>query len=252
MDNLFTFGCSYTDSFENNMIPPYVKYKEYKGYFPRTWNDILSEKMNLNLINYGVGGSGNDFIFQKFLTHLDEFKSNDVVIVQWSYNTRFKWTIDKPDGGRRWIHNHTPLFQEVLDYFKSDLNMDEFSRKFTDILTLERGYEIYMEDIINYEKIINEYANYKGFKVFFWDGDYYDKSKILFQKSKYLNRRISIKYVNVGIYAEVFRRGGQTISMETKGLIDDGHLGESGHKILSEILYEEISTINYNRKKSII
>lgn len=252
MGNLFTFGCSYTDSFENNMIHPYVRYKEYKGYFPRTWNDMLAEKIGLNLINYGVGGSGNDYIFQNFLTHLDEYKTDDVVIVQWTYNTRFKWTIDKPDGGRRWIHNHTPLFQEVLDYFKSNLTMDEFSKKFTEILTLERSYEIYMEDTINYERIINEYANYKGFKVYFWDGDYYDKAKILFEKSKYPYRRISLKYMDIGLFTEVFRRGGQTISMETNCIIDDGHMGETGHKILFEVLYEEISSIKYFDKKSII
>ena len=253
MNNLFTFGCSYTDSYLNNMIPPYVEYEKFRGdkSFPRIWNDLLAEKMGLNLINYGEGGSGNDYIFQMFCKHMYEIDNQDIVIVQWTYNSRFKWTIHKPNGTKRWVHNMTPLYIEQQQHISSNLDYDILNERFSDIIKLERDNPIYLEDVIHYERVINEIANHVGFKVYFWDGDFNQNSKILFAKSTYINRRIGFKYVRNGkdIFQEAIRRGGQNLWMETDGLIKDTHMGEKGHLKLSEIIYEEISSSNYEYQK---
>ena len=51
------------------------------------------------------------------------------------------------------------------------------------------------------------------------------------------------------IFQEAFRRGGHNLWMETDGLIKDSHMGETGHLKLSEIIYEEISSSNYEYQK---
>ena len=92
MNNLYTFGCSFTDDYGvDGKTHNYKVYKEFKGgVFPKIWNELLSEELGMNLINCGEGGSGNDYIFQKFCDNLHSFDSQDIVIVQWSYNSRFK------------------------------------------------------------------------------------------------------------------------------------------------------------------
>jgi hypothetical protein len=231
------------------MIIPYVEYEKFRGDlgFPRIWNDLLAEKMNLNLVNYGEGGSGNDYIFQMFCKHLYEIDNQDIVIVQWTFNTRFKWTIHKPNGTKRWVHNMTPLYEEQQEFLSTNLDYVLFNERFTEVIHIERDNPIYMEDVIHYERVINEMANHRKFKVFFWDGDYSANAKVLFNNSNYIKRRIGFKYVNKGddLFQEVFKRGGQNIKMETNELINDGHMGEKGHQKLFEIIYEEISNIDY-------
>ena len=82
MNTLFTFGCSYTADFETNNIENYLKYKEYRGgLYPKSWPTLLSEKMGMNVKNYGIGGTGNQSIFEQFCIHCDEINENDVVIM---------------------------------------------------------------------------------------------------------------------------------------------------------------------------
>jgi hypothetical protein len=246
MNNLFTLGCSYTDSYTSYRIPAYYDYEKFRGKksFPKTWNELLSEKLNLPLINLGLGGVGNDYIFQTFCDNLEHYKKDDIVIIQWSYITRFKWSVKNP---LRWIHNMVHI-EDLRFFLETNISLDLLREKLTNIINLERTNKIYLNDVINYEKLINEVANHKGFKVYFWDGDYVDNTIIYFQNSKYPHRRLGYKYVLNGceIFKEVDNRGGETIAKETKGLIFDLHMGELGHQVLCEILYEEIENINKN------
>ena len=66
MSNIYVFGCSHTEIFKEDASDEYKRYKEYKGgVFPKTWSELLSEKMGYNLINLGEGASGNEHIFHK-------------------------------------------------------------------------------------------------------------------------------------------------------------------------------------------
>ena len=71
MKNMYVFGCSHTEVFREESSDEYVQYKKYKGgVFPKTWSELLSEKMECNLINKGKGASGNDFIFHNICKYL--------------------------------------------------------------------------------------------------------------------------------------------------------------------------------------
>jgi hypothetical protein len=108
-----------------------------------------------------------------------------------------------------------------------------------DIL-INRTHKLYIEQIYDFEKVIEALSKYIGFKLYFWSAD----NQIIYPNEK-INRQakyIASEYVKKDetIFNEVFRRNGKRIFEETDGKIDDNHFGESAHRILSEIFYSHI------------
>ena len=64
MSTLFTFGCSYTMDFNDNLIPAYTQFREFREdkNFPNSWPKLLAKNLNFDLKNYGIGGVGNQVI----------------------------------------------------------------------------------------------------------------------------------------------------------------------------------------------
>ena len=95
MNTLFTFGCSFTEDFETSSALLYKNYKDFRGgKFPDSWPKILSNKLNLELKNYGEGASGNEQIFHEICKRCDEFKKGDIIIVEWSFVERYRIAVD--------------------------------------------------------------------------------------------------------------------------------------------------------------
>jgi hypothetical protein len=220
MNKLFTFGCSYTALYVNNNIPNYLKYREYKGgFYPKTWSELLSEKLNLKLINYGISGSGNDLIFEKFCEKSDELCKGDTLIIEWSYHTRVN--------------------------FQFDVESDIFDK-----IRVGRNQDYYKDQFLKFEKVIDLLCKYIGVNVFYWSGDWeviYRLPKEKLYNKKYLlcDKHLSNKYEQYTPFTSVFELGGQTIQMESNGLIDDLHFGESAHKIMADLFYNHI--INFKK-----
>jgi len=229
MGKLFLFGCSYTAEyfFSPDLNKTYRQYYDFRGgNFPSTWGQLLANKLNLELVNYAWGGNGNDQIFHDVCKNFSQFKSDDVVIIEWSYISRFRW-IHFP--GDFWMNigpvNNAP---EIID--ENTLN---------DIL-INRSHKLYIEQIYDFEKVIEALSKYVGFKLYFWSADH----QIIYPNEK-INRQakyIASEYVKKDetIFNEVFRRNGKRIFEETDGQVDDNHFGESAHQILSEIFYSHI------------
>jgi hypothetical protein len=229
MGKLFLFGCSYTAEyfFSSDLNKTYRQYYDFRGgNFPPTWGQLLANKLNLELVNYAWGGNGNDQIFHDVCKNFSQFKSDDVVIIEWSYICRFRWAQFEGDF---WMPvgpvNNDP---EIID--ENTLN---------DIL-INRSHKLYIEQIYDFEKVIDTLSKYMGFKVYFWSADH----QIIYPNEK-INRQtkyIASEYVKKDetIFNEVFRRNGKRILEETDGQINDNHFGESAHRILSEIFYSHI------------
>ena len=97
MNKLFTFGCSYTEGFsdEYSQSDVYLEYKKFRGgNFPKSWPQILSEKLGMEPHNYGEGASGNQQIFNTFCIKCREFNEGDIVIIGWSFPERYRIAID--------------------------------------------------------------------------------------------------------------------------------------------------------------
>lgn len=223
MNTLFTFGCSFTSDY---FKPTNLEYEKLRGgSLPDVWPIVLSKKLNFELRNYGEPSIGNDQIFHNFCKHADEIKENDIVIIGWSFTYRHRWLNLK---NQQWM---------TVGLGTTDSEL--ISQSTNDEICINRSYPPYVDDVYNYEKLIDLYSESKKFKTYYWSGDkeiIYKQPKEKLNNSKY----IANEFVREGEipFDEVYRRGGQLIITETNGQIKDYHMGESGHRIMAELFYE--------------
>lgn len=218
MNTLFTFGCSYTADFETDNLMPYMKYKEHRGgTYPKSWPTLLSEKIGMNIKNYGLGGTGNQNIFEQFCIHCDEINENDVVIIEWSFIHRYR------------------LADDII-WRNFSLGSLTNSNEFHNMIFVNRTNELYIDEIFNFIKLINEFSKSKKFKIFYWFAEEEMKkrlSKNMVDIEKYI-------FWEKSLLGTTFDLGGITIKEETKNVVEDDHFGELGHQIQSNIIYEHI------------
>lgn len=238
MNTLYTFGCSYTEDFErvlettknSNFIPAQRKYVEnhLNGRVPKSWPQLLSEKLIINLKNYGVGGMSNYHIFDEICEHCNEFKENDIVIVGWTHITRFRWVGQE----NKW----SPIFSQYTDSTSKIISESTYNE-----ILIQRTKELYITEIYKYQKLIEQLAMSVGFKIYFWSSDKEiinkENRQFLTTKKYLLNDLISY---NKDIFSIIQKNGGKTINEETNGEIQDNHLAESGHKVQAELFYNHI------------
>ena len=89
MNNLFTFGCSFT--YGSGCLPgdPYVlKYKKSED--DLIWPEILAKEFNLKLYNFGEPGKSNGRIIDIIIENFDLIQKDDVVIIQKTFPYRFE------------------------------------------------------------------------------------------------------------------------------------------------------------------
>lgn len=227
---LYVFGCSYTENFITNDIDNYTKYRLWRGgNFPLTWSEIIAKELDYELINYGKGGIGNESIFKIFCNYSHEIKKGDMVIIQWTYVHRFDWFDIENDvivnlgaGGK--------------------CNVSSITQSTYDEILINRTSKYYYDNVYTYMNLINSFSESLGFDLYFWSAGFnliYGIESLLNKyKSKILMGE-TVKYDETTFH-KVFENGGLTIDKETVGLINDLHLGESGHRVLSELFLKEI------------
>jgi len=232
MNNLFTFGCSYTEGFAEELSDTYKKYKTHRGGFPKSWPELLSEKLQYELTNYGEGASGNQQIFNTFCKKCREFNEGDIVIIEWSFPERYR--IAKDDNS--WIK------------LGPGSAPDEYiSQKTHEEILINRTLKPYKDELYDYENIMDLLSEKIGFKIYYWTPIhsviYTLPPKILLQEKYLLCDMMKDRHYNC--FRVAHDNGSQTISEETNGLIDDSHMGEKGHKVLAELFYDHI--INFHK-----
>lgn len=255
MNKLHLFGDSFTGGHKlDTTFPPYIKWKEFRGgELPPCWGELLSEKLGMKMVNYGVGGMSNVEIFQNFCRNSGKIDKDDIVIINWTYPHRFRWvTWSNEQKGYEW----TRLSLHRLDGSK-------ISEQTREDIALNKSLPLSIDEIYEYEKLIGEYSKSKGFKLFFWSADVDIINNL---SSRRLNNRKYIlhkeidelpliikgdSYINVvrselrrTIFDVFYNHGGQTIYEETNGEVSDNHLGEKGHYIQFELFYNYITKNN--------
>jgi DNA-binding Lrp family transcriptional regulator len=190
------------------------------GVYPETWTELLSKKLNLKLNNYGFSSSGNDLIFETFCDRFNELRKGDTVIVGWSYHTRVNYKFD--------------IDSDIIDK-----------------IAVYRNQEHYKNQFLTYQKVIDKICKCLGVNVYYWSGDrdvIYKLDKKLLHDKKYLlcDKIVLDEHGEYTPFNNVFNLGGQTIEMETNGLIKDKHFGESAHNIMANLFYEHITNFKKN------
>jgi len=202
MATVWTFGDSLTAEFdeEHKWSGDYIK---WKGYKPKVYANLISEKLNLNLINLGVGGSDNYSIFQSFCDVSDKIKNDDVVIFGWSSPIRFRLAKNE----KKWV-------SFLPNYTKNRTYIDGISIDTVNEMLINRGSVKFVEEVNSWIRLINHTlkdVSYTHWTTF--DG------------------RINANMI----------RGINDIRTETNGSIDDGHFSEKGHIELSNLLITYLS-----------
>jgi len=222
MNTLHTFGCSYTAFYERSDRKEFDQYKEYNGgKFPKTWPELLSEKLGLNLNNVAIGGSSNYEIFHSFCDNVDSFKKGDVVIIGWSYKERF-----------RLVNNKINDFVRVGPGFIPEKLIDGICSKSIEEILVNRMEQKWVDELISWEKLIKKICDLIGMKLLIWS---FDKT-----------------IPNHDNFLMVLREqhGATRIFDETNGKIVDYHFATKGHIVQANYFLDVINEkIKYNYKE---
>jgi hypothetical protein len=258
MSTIFGFGDSYTEGQPNDVtFPPFLEWKKLRGgNFPKCWIDLLAEMLRMEVKNFGRGGNSNQQIFDDICKNSHLFNKNDIVIVNWTYKHRFRWSaLEFHSNGEPVYFDEDkkprPVFRR-LSINNDDPNDFNYITKSTkNEITKNRMSRVYTEEIYNYENLLEQFAKSKEFDLYFWSADDDIINHLSFEKrnvKKYICAdKIDNKIKNLELHlsgklmSHIKKMGGKTIIEETNGLVQDNHhFGELGHKVQSELFYEHI------------
>lgn len=116
MSKLWVFGDSFTAGNGCLHNEEYTKYKESDD--DLVWPEIIAKKLNLELVNKGMGAYSNDKIIDSIIENYDLINKNDLVIIGSTFYNRF----DIPNNNTLLTLSPTNLpdtNQELLLHFVS-------------------------------------------------------------------------------------------------------------------------------------
>lgn len=231
MNNLFTFGCSFSENFQpyndksnGNPQSRYI-FETLNGVVPDGWTDILSKKLNYNQKNYSIGGDNNYGIFSQICEYCNQFSENDIVIIEWTNVHRFRW----PNKENKWGSRLPGFFNDL----------DGISKNTYEEILVNRSHELWYNEIYQYEKIIDKLCSLSKSNIFYWS---FDPNLIytLPNEKKLQKKYILSDVIKVDMYTLIKDNGGKCINEESEGKINDGHLGKTGHEVMGNLFYDYI------------
>lgn len=228
MSNLWVFGDNSSSIFGKTKERRYFYYNQFrKGIFPKTWSELLSEKLNLKLRNYAIDGQSNYDIFEWFCKLSTSIQKDDHVIIGWSNIENFRIVnqsngefITARPGALKYVNQHG---------FLNGINLTTINE-----LHNNRINEAWGSEVFNWENLINLLAKTIGFKIYYWTFD----KKI--HKPYYVGGNIS------DLQEHLKTLGAETITIETNNELNDEHFGEKGQQIQYEYFLNYLYDHNTN------
>jgi hypothetical protein len=127
MSKLWVFGDSFTAGNGCLHNEEYTKYKESDN--DLVWPEIVANKLNLELINKGMGAFSNDKIIDTIIENYNLINKNDLIIIGTTFYNRF----DIPDNNTLLTLSPTNLpdsNQELLLHFISMMDSDLLKERY--------------------------------------------------------------------------------------------------------------------------
>ena len=201
---LYIFGDSFSAgfSFESNWTNNYVN---WKGYSPKGFGEIISQKLNLELINLAENASDNYSILQKFCDNEKNIKKNDLVIIGWSSPLRFRLV------SKDWI----TILPNYDKFSTKEIDKTKISESTLIEILLNRDDIRYCNEVNSWIKLLNNL----------------DKNIIHWTP---FDQRLDCMFLNEF----------ETIVTETNGKLNDWHFSENGHKQLSDLFINKFKSKN--------
>jgi len=236
---LIAVGCSFTEHYLTSGMSPNTVFD-----FPR-WPQHLADMLNMECVNLGKSGSGNDQILAKALDVMLREKDVGLVVLMWSEWQRVGFQCF-PDWDQ-WFHI-TPHADKLID-----------GRKY--ILEKQNTFHATrntMRTFIHAEKILSDipYMFLQGTQAIFYN-EYQSRravSKEILTSPyfDYIESNISDRFIGWPLMKEI---GGYCIDdilnkkdpkrLEYRISRTDPHPNAAGHKVIAEFLYEQYKEI-YN------
>jgi hypothetical protein len=240
MSTLFAFGCSFTQGFEDIMVttlgepsfvPNEIEYiRDYcNNEIPKSWPELLANKLGYDSKNCGIGGGSNYDIFARFCRECENIKKDDIVIIGWTFFMRF-----------RWPNKHSQSWSPMFTSYHS-VDQEVITKNTFEEIVVNRDNQAVVNEIYDYQKLIIRLSEAIGFKVFFWSScskiittldSESKKNKIYIFGDKIDNKTTVYDYLQMN--------GAMSISDETNLKIMNGHMSKSGHIKQSDMFYHHI------------
>jgi hypothetical protein len=212
MSKLWIFGDSFSQQWDYNCM-----YSLWKGYAPKVYGEIISDKLGIECINYARGGLSNYDIFESICKNVDRISPNDIIIIGWTSLIRFRLVNNRNNKWLAFQPNNWDIIQEA-GFVVDGLTENTFNE-----IIFNRGYsDLYKEEVLNWIKLLSH--TFKNNKLINWNWSRSDWE---------LSNTIYETY--------------QTIIQETNGEIIDFHYSESGQYELAIKLLDMLSNENYSK-----
>lgn len=220
MNKLWVFGDNNSAIFGKTKERRFKYYKEYRGgTFPKSWSELLSKKLGFELKNMAVSGQSNYDIFDMICRCIEQIQKDDIVIIGWGYVQRFR-LVDETTNGFVTIRPN----QFKAEHIDNPVLLNGINIDVVNSILNNRTNTQWINEVYNWEVIINLLSKLIGFKLIYWTFD------------KKLNKP---HYLSTNNFREdLVSIGAEDITTETGGKLIDIHFGEKGQFIQSEYFYK--------------
>ena len=197
MKRLHVFGDSFTDA---NIISNNKSYLKWKGYTPKTFHEIISEKLNLDVTNYAKSfGMDNYTIFQHICDNVNDLDGS-IVVINWSEPIRFRMVDTSTQKWKTIIPESVMRLNKGLPYVNGVIN------ETIDDVFVNRENPLWITEVNSWINLINKAL----------------QNSVVIHWSWYNNN------------------DRETITKETNGDVIDFHYSEKGHAQLAEWIIKQI------------
>jgi hypothetical protein len=158
---VWTFGDSFStnfDTYPSNVIEDYIK---WKGYLPKTYAQIIANKLNMVHMNHARAGYDNYSILQKICEHSNEIKPNDLIIIGWTTPLRFRII----NNSNEWVSMHQPFPKDFNETLLNDILINRLD-----------NIAKYADEVNSWIKLI--YLTFKTNKIIQWSWDISSKLNV--------------------------------------------------------------------------
>ena len=222
MSKLWVFGDNNSAIFGKTKERRFKYYKEYRGgIFPKSWSELLSKELGVELKNMAVSGQSNYDIFDMFCRCVEQIQKDDIVMIGWGYIQRFR-LVDETTNSFVTIRPN----QFKPEHINNPILLNGIDINVIDSILINRNNTHWANEVYNWETIINLLAKIIGFRIIYWTFD------------SNLNKPY---YISTNNFREdLIKRGAEDITWETNGKLIDDNFGEKGHLTQFNYFYNHI------------
>jgi len=264
---LIVSGCSFTDEQFRSMSAP-----DYDCSFPK-WPELLAKKLNMECVNLGANGAGNNYIYSTLLEEITRTPKDEIglVLAAWSQVNREDYEsfvsfkphkvsqLDKFHKNMIWRNNRTgrngDVFYWIKDTIRNYISLENLCKRYNlpyKQFQMINAFEVYLDGLskTDFEIVANlnnpEFEKrYKYDKV--TDNDYFEGINLFLDYEEFIDTKNFIGYPpSKGFGGHTIE--GKTLHTETgdniKDLIIskyDMHPNEKGHEKIAEFIYGQLA-----------